>query len=681
MNTKPSISRRDFIKLSAGAGGGLLIGVVLSGCGEQPTATPTSTIPPTATPKPTIPPTAAPEPTATSESTALFEPDVYVRIDDMGQVTITASRSEMGQGVRTALAMILAEELEAEWSAIRVETAQADAKYGRQRTGGSHSIEQMFMPLRQAGAIARDMLITAAAQIWEVEPSDCFAEQGAVFHPDSDRQLAYGELVETAATLSVPSSRAVSLKEPGDFRLIGTPMGQIDELQFLDGSTIYGMDVRLPNMLYAVIARPPVISGSASSFDAAPALAIPGVRHVLEVSGGVAVVADDTWTAIRGRQALTIDWDDGSLAEASSEDERQQRVKKAQEAAASADAKEVTAIYEMPFLAHAPMEPLNCTADVRADRCTVWAPTQDPQAAKSRVIAITRLSGEAVTVHIPLIGGGFGRRLEVDYVDEAVELSQAVGGPVQVVWTREDDIQHDYYHPAAVIGCRERSDRLDIRTYPVSDIVHTGYWRAVTNIPDAFGHECFLDEVAVAQGRDPYELRRELLSERKRAVLDLAAEKADWGTPLPEGWGRGIAFHSTWNVTHVAQVAEVSVDADATFRVHRVVCAVDCGIVVNPDMVKAQMEGGIVFGLSALKGEISVENGRVQQGNFHDYPVLRMDDMPQIEVYILPSAERPQGVGEMGTPPIMPAVVNGIFAATGKRIRRLPIRTEDLAEA
>lgn len=684
MNEESVISRREFLKVSAAAGTGLLISLYLPGCKSDPALAPPSTaIPaPTALPtsEPTAPPTNEPtaQPTATAvpEASAWFEPNLYLQIDNTGRVTITVSRTEMGQGVRTALAMILAEELEADWSSIQVKTAPADAKFGRQLTGGSQSIEQLFRPLRQAGAVARQMLLAAAAQIWEVEPGECLAENGAVRHPASGRQLAYGELVTTASALPVPRPSSVPLKEPDEFRLIGTPKGQIDENQFVDGSATYGMDVRLPGMLFAVIARPPVISGRPESFDAAPALAVTGVRDVLELDSGLAVVADNTWAAMQGRQALVVNWDDGRLAEASSEEARQRLVEVAQNDLASVDSERLTAIYEMPFLAHATMEPLNCTADVRADSCTVWVPTQNPQDAKNRAMAITRLSRDAVTVNVVMIGGGFGRRLEVDYVEEAVSLSQAIGAPVQVVWTREDDMRHDYYHPLTIIGCREQpgqSDPVFMRTYPSHSIVHTGSWRAVTNIPEAFGHECFIDELAVAQGRDPYEFRRELLPERERAVLDLVAEKAGWGTPLPEGRGRGIAFHSTWGRSHVAQVAEVSAAGDGAISVGRVVCAIDCGIVVNPAMVAAQMEGGIVFGLSALKGRIVVENGRVLQGNFHDYPILSLDEMPQIEVHIVPSEAAPQGVGEMSPPVVIPAVANAIFAATGKRIRRLPL--------
>ncbi len=668
MNDKETISRRDFLKVSAAAGTGLVISVYLTGCRNGPSPQPPTAGPPT-TPRPTL--------TPTTEPTIWFEPNLFVQIDNSGQVIVTASRMEMGQGVRTALAMILCEELEADWSSIQVKTAQADRKYGRQLTGGSESIDQLFMPLRQAGAMAREMLLAAAAHIWDVDPGECSARDGIVMHPESGRQLPYAELVNTAIDLPIPGSRDIALKDPRDFRLIGTPRGQIDGSAFVNGEAMYGMDVRLPDMRYAVIARPPVISGQGESFDASAALAIPGVQDVLALDGSVAVLADNTWAAIQGREALIISWDDGRLADASSEGERQQQVEKARRALAAVDAERLTAIYEMPYLAHATMEPMNCTADVRPDRCTIWVPTQNPRDAKNRAIALTRLPSEAVTVNVTLIGGGFGRRLEVDYVDEAVRLSQEVGAPVQVVWTREDDMRHDYYHPLNVIGCQEQPDRPDpasFQTYPASTSVRTGNWRAVTNIPDAFGHECFLDEVAAASGRDPYELRRDFLSERQKVVLDLAAEKAGWGTPLPAGWGRGIAFHSTWGASHVAQVAEVSVDANGAWRVQRVVCAIDCGLVINPDMVAAQMEGGIVFGLSALKGEIVVANGRVQQSNFHDYPILRMDEMPQIEVYIVASTEPPRGVGEMGTPPLLPAVANAIFAATGKRIRQLPYR-------
>ncbi len=680
MSAPNQISRREFLRVSAVAGVGLVVSVALPGCKPTPTPTPDETPVPSATPTPGAAATPAANSVIPSEPTAWFEPGLFVKIANTGEITITVHRSEMGQGVRTALAMILADELEADWSRIRVEQAPADRAFGDQSTGGSESIYISFRPLRQAGAVARETLIAAAAQVWEVGAKDCYAEAGAVIHEPTGRRLGYGELVEIATSIPLPDRRDVSLKDLSQFRVIGTRKGQIDEPQMVDGSAVYGMDVRLPGMLYAVLARPPVYGGKLTSYDPAPAEAIPGVRHVLEVEGKIAVVAENTWSAIQGRQALEGIWDEGRNADLSTDDMVNRLKERAQAGAGSAGVLE--ALYEMPFLAHATMEPMNCTADVREDHCTVWAPTQDPQSAKGRAASIAGLAGDAVTVHVPLIGGGFGRRLEVDYVGEAVRISQAVGAPVQVVWTRQDDMQHDFYHPLSVYRVSANLDqpgRLTMRPYPEQGSLPTGYWRSVTNVPEAFAHECFLDELASELGRDPYELRLEMLPDRHKAVVQLAAEKAGWGTPLPAGWGRGLAFHSTWGATHVAQVAEVSVSPAGAVRVHRVVCAVDCGIVINPDMVEAQMEGGIIFGLSAaLMGEITVENGRVQQSNFHDYPILRMDESPVIEVHIVPSQELPQGIGEMGVPPIAPAVANAIFAATGKRIRRLPIRANDL---
>jgi len=668
MSAPVEISRRQFLKVSALSGVGLVISVYLPGCRPAPTPTatpepsatatgtpePSVTPPPqpaaTRTPRPTAAVTPTPEPTLRAEPqdeaatpppepTATpapapgeqLAPNLFVRIDRSGGVTITVPRVELGQGVRTALAMILAEELEAEWSSIRVETAPADEAYGRQRTTGSHSVEQTFTPLRQAGAVAREMLIAAAAQTWGVAPETCHAESGAVIHATSGQRLTYGDLVEVAATLPAPDTREVTLKEPQDFRVIGTRMGQVDEPQMVDGSAIYGLDVRVPGMLYAVLARCPVPGGEVLSFD--PALATPGVRHVIEVDGSVAVVAENTWAAIKGREALTITWDEGQKADLNS-DEIGQRLRESAQSRVAGSGGTLEAVYEMPFLAHAPMEPMNCTADVRADHCTVWAPTQDPQNAQKKAAAVTRLPQEAVTVYVPLVGGGFGRRSNVDYVGEAVGVSQAVGAPVQVLWTREDDIRHSPLHPLSVTYASTPlggSWRPSTHDYTGEGSLPTTIWRSVTNVPQALAHECLLDEFAAATGRDAYELRRELLRGRERAVLELAAEKAGWGTPLPAGWGRGMAFHSTWDATPVAQVAEVSVSRDGQVRVQRVVCAVDCGITVNPEMVEAQMEGGIVFGLSAaLKGEITVENGRIQQSNLNDYPILRMDEMPVI---------------------------------------------------
>jgi len=681
---EPVLSRREFLKISVVAGAGLTIGIYLSGCQSSPTPTPapTATLVPTATLEATsLPePTAVPEPTVILEATDLLEPSIYLTLDSQGIATVRAFRSEMGQGIRTAIAMIVAEELDVDWSAVRVEQSPTDPAYGNQVTGGSVSISNHYSILRQAGGAARQILVAAAAQTWGVEAPSCRTERGEVIHPDGEQRLLYGELVDAAAELPIPTGREVQLKEPRDFRIIGMPILLYDAPQVVDGSALYASDVRVPNMLYATVARCPVFGGQLDSFDAALARAVAGVRDVIQIDSGIAVIADNTWAAIQGRAALEITWQEGRYADWDSASIRQQLAENApQPGQAAADGGALDAAYDIPYLAHA----------VRADSCEVWAPTQNPQEAKRRVRSLTRLPSESITVHVPLIGGGFGRRLEVDYVEEAVQISQAVGAPVKLVWTREDDIQHDFYHPlsytyvrAELDGAGRPSAMPRVRSQPMTFAIPTGAWRSVENFTEAFAREGFLDEIAARSGLDPYELRRELLPERARAVVELAATQAGWGSPLPDGWGRGIAYFATFGVTHVAQIAEVSVAQDGTVRVHRVVCAVDCGTVINPDTVKAQMEGGIVFGLTAaLKAGITIEKGRAQQSNFHDYPLLPMDEMPVVEVHIVPSNERPTGIGEMGVPPIAPAVANAVFAATGKRIRHLPIRPQDLLES
>ena len=689
MNGSTSISRRGFLTMSAAAGASLILGMYL--------------------------PSGAVAARAADPQQDVFNPNAYLRIDADGTVTVLVHRSEMGQGVQTSIPMILADELEADWTTIRVEQAPADPIYGDQITGGSVSLQNAYCPLRTAGAAARTMLVAAAAQIWAVDPQTCRAEHGTVVHVPTGQRLGYGDLVSVASTLPLPERSEMEFKIPENFRYIGTRRGQIDEPLFVTGSAVFGSDIYLPDMVHAVVARCPVFGGRVARFDGERALAIPGVRRVVEIENGVAVVADSTWSALQGRKALDIDWDFGAYGDLDSDKIRQMALDKIAAnftPAADGSATVIEALYEVPYLAHATMEPMVCVADVRSDGCDVWVPTQNRQEAKRHAQSITGLPADAIWIYVALIGGGFGRRLRVDYVDEAVELSKILGVPVKVFWTREDDLKHDFYRPASFHQMRARVDadgtplswehhiaaqtvasdsdlthgtdvpyRIPTRIVPsiLALPVPTGYWRGVFNTQNALVNECFIDELAAVSGSDPYAFRMALLDDLApiKRVLELAASRAGWGTPLPEGWGRGIACHKTWN-TLVAQVVEVSV-IDGKLKIHRVVCAVDCGLVVNPDMIEAQMEGGIVFGLtSALYGEITLSHGQVVQRQFSDYALMRFDEMPVVEVHIVPDGLCPTGIGEMGNPPASPALLNAIYAVTGKRIRRLPIRAEDL---
>ena len=669
---------------------------------------------------------------------APFAPNAWLRIGTDDSVLVIVDRSEMGQGVTTSLPMLLAEELEADWTKIRFEFAPADKAYvnqifGMQGTGGSSSVRAAWKPLREAGARARSVLIAAAAQTWGVEPTSCRAEAGAVIHAPSNRRLTYGALAQRAAALTVPTE--VQLKDPKDWHLAGKPTKRLDTRFKVNGTAQFGIDVRVPGMLTAVVARSPVFGGKVRSFDGTAAKAIPGVRHVVQISSGVAVVGDGYWPAKQGRDALKVSWDEGPVAQVSSASISSLFAQRATQdgavarhdgdavAALAGAAQRVEAVYEMPFLAHATMEPMNCTAHVRADGVDIWAPTQFQTGVQMIGGQIGGIAPEKVAVHTTYLGGGFGRRFELDFIMEALETSKAAGAPVKVIWSREDDIQHAQYRPANYHQLRAGLDasgrpvawthrivapsimaRMFPQTvkngldgeaveggvglpyavpnvhvdYQLTDTgIPVGFWRSVNNSFNAFAVEGFIDELAAAAKQDPYEYRRTLLANapRDRGVLELAATKAGWGTPLPAGRARGIAVYKSFE-SYAAQVAEVSVSPAGDVRVHRVVCAIDCGMHVNPSTIEAQMQSGIVFGLTAaLKGAITIENGRVMQSNFHDYQMLRIAEMPVVEVHIVPSTEAPGGVGEPGTPPIAPAVCNAIFAATGKRIRRLPIGT------
>jgi isoquinoline 1-oxidoreductase beta subunit len=665
-----------------------------------------------------------------------FAPNAFIRIDAAGKTTLVMPQVEMGQGIYTAVAMILAEELDADFSAVILEHAPANEKlyanpiFGIQATGGSTSVRAFWKPLRAAGATARAMLIRAAAQQWQVEPATCSASNGEVIHAASGRKLGYGALAGAANAQTPPTD--VAVKDPKDFVLVGKPLKRFDTPDKVNGKTIYGIDAMLPGMKFATLAASPVFGGKIGKVDDAAARKIPGVRQIVVLDDLVAVIGDHMWAAKKGLEALKIDWDEGPNARVSSKDVWQD-LRAASEkdgvvaksvgdiAKALASGDRLDAAYELPFLAHATMEPLNCTVHFRPDSCEIWTGTQIMARVQSEAAKAAGLPIEKVIVNQHLIGGGFGRRLEPDMVVAAVRIAKQVDGPVKVVWTREEDIQHDIYRPVyrdtiaatlsggKIVGWKYRitgaaiiarwlppafQKGVDIDAvdgavdipYDIPNLhveynraeppaVPTGFWRGVGPNNNVFAIECFMDELARKAGKDPVTFRRDMLGKnlRQLAALNLAVEKSNWGQPLPSRVGRGVCAQPSFG-SFIATVVEAEVDEQGEVRVRRITCAVDTGIAVNPDTIVAQIEGGLIFGLTAaLYGEITVEKGRVQQSNFHDYRMLRIDQAPKIDIHLIKSGEAPGGIGETGVTAGPPALRNAIYAATGVALRRLPI--------
>ena len=700
------LSRRDFLTVGAAAGAGLVIGFYL--------------------------------PHGSRGARDTFAPNAYLKITPEGKITVVVARSEMGQGVRTSLPMILAEELEADWKQIAIEQAGASTLYGDQTTGGSASVRTTWDPMRKAGAAAREMLISAAALEWGVPRASCKAQNSAIVHADSNRRFTYGQLASKAAAFPMPTDPP--LKQAKDYQIVGKPVPRLDVPSKVDATAEYGIDFRLPGMKYAVLARCPVFGGKVANFDDKDAKRIPGVGYAGKIGdSAVAVVADSVWGAMEGRRLLNIQWDEGPNKDLNSAAIYDLLKKSASGKAATlystgdvskVNGRRIETSYQLPFMAHAPMEPGNCTAQFRGSSCELWAPTQVPQDIRDSVAQAIGLAPDQVKVNVTLMGGGFGRRLEHDYGVEAALVSKAANIPVKVIWTREDDMRNSTYRPASYhqlgavldgagwpvafshrivspsISAQKGSpgdggidpDLKDeaglVYSFPnalleyvdVQTPVPLGWMRSVYALQAAFASESFIDELAAAARKDPLEYRLHLLAKdedikyfdttwrtaRMRGVLQLAADKAGRGKPLPAGHYRGIACFACFS-SYMAEVVEISMEDDQP-RVHRVVAAIDCGQVVNPNILEQQIQGGVIYALTnALRGQITIDKGRVVQGNFDDYAPIRMNEAPLVEAYFMPSAEAPTGAGEPPVPPLAPALCNAIYAATKKRIRALPI--------
>jgi isoquinoline 1-oxidoreductase beta subunit len=645
---------------------------------------------------------------------ASLEPNAFVRLDPDGQVTITVNRSEMGQGIKTGLALILAEQMDCDWSKVKVLQADGDgAKYGRQGTGGSSSTRSMMQQLSTMGASARAMLVEAAAAKWGVEKATCTTENGRVLHAASGRSLSYGELASDASALDVPTG--APLKPRDEFKLVGRPTLRVDSRDIVTGKAVYAQDVKVPGAAYGVISRRPAFGATLTSFDDAEARKVPGVLDVFRVGSGVCVVAENTWAAIKGREALKVEWDLGPNAALNSE-ELGKRLRSAvgSHPAAPEGARVVEATYDFPYLAHYTMEPMNAVADVRDGSCTVWAPSQSPDNAQQQVARLLGIPLTSVTLHVPMLGGGFGRRGAGDFVQDAVEASRQAKRPVKLLWTREDDMRNDGYRPMSHHALRGAIDadgepvmfnhqfiqaqggttRTASNPSPLRFIyripnatqmngsaaspVPTGAWRSVSQSQINPAIECFIDELAHAAGKDPLQFRKENTADpRVLRLLAVAEEKSGWSKPLPAGVFRGIASFDGWGGRTV-HVAELSV-ADGEVKLHRIVCCVDPGYCINPKSVEAQMQGACADGIStALYAEITIENGGVVQGTPSDYPWVRMHQMPKLEVHVVEGDPQPAGMGETGYPGVPSAIANAVFAATGKRVRKFPIRLEEL---